>query len=89
MDSVCKMYVKEETVRFDIDLSKKYIFIMSVELYKTMNTSRQLLIDLKSEGAKKADLFICDEAHLKQVTARADLEMQKGTQQQEEQEENE
>jgi superfamily II DNA or RNA helicase len=76
--------VKEETPSFDLDLAKKYIFIMSVELYKTQSTTRKLLVDLKSEGINKADLFICDEGHLKQVTARADLEMQKGTTVQEE-----
>jgi hypothetical protein len=61
-----------------IDPSKKYIFVMSVELYKMESSSRKILIDLKG-GANKADLFICDEAHLKQTTARAIKELEEGT----------
>ena len=69
--------VVEDTPYFTIDKSKKYIFVMSVELYK-MKSSRQILKDLKG-GANKADLFICDEAHLKQMTVNAMREMEEGT----------
>jgi hypothetical protein len=61
-----------------IDPSKKYIFVMSVELYKTKTSDRRILIDLKS-GANPADLFICDEAHLKQTTEKAIKELEEGT----------
>jgi hypothetical protein len=71
--------VRAESREFAIDVTKKYIFVMSIELYKMEHTTRKLLKDLKSGAATKADLFICDEAHLKQVTALADVEMRKGT----------
>ena len=61
-----------------IDPLKKYIFVMSVELYKTESSTRRILIDLKS-GANRADLFICDEAHLKQTTDKAIKELDEGT----------
>ena len=61
-----------------IDPSKKYIFIMSVELYKQTDSTRTLLQDLKG-GVNRADLFICDEAHLKQTTSRAVRQMERGT----------
>ena len=61
-----------------IDPSKKYIFIMSVELYKQSESSRTLLQELKT-GVNRADLFICDEAHLKQTTSRAVKQMERGT----------
>ena len=65
-----------------IDPSKKYIFVMSVELYKTelskSDRPRRILIELKS-GANRADLFICDEAHLKQTTEKAIKELEEGT----------
>jgi len=60
-----------------IDSSKKYIFVMSVELYK-MESSRSILKELKG-GKNKADLFICDEAHLKQTTANAVKALEAGT----------
>jgi hypothetical protein len=66
------------TTDIAIDPSKKYIFIMSVELYKQPDSTRKLLQELKG-GANRADLFICDEAHLKQTTARAVKQMEKGT----------
>jgi superfamily II DNA or RNA helicase len=66
------------TTTMTIVPSKKYIFIMSVELYKQADSSRQLLQELKG-GSNHADLFICDEAHLKQTTARAVKQMDKGT----------
>jgi len=62
----------------EINPSKKYIFVMSVELYKKENSSRKILIELKS-GTHKADLFICDEAHLKQTTSKAIKELEEGT----------
>ena len=61
-----------------IDPSKKYIFVMSVELYKTESSKRQILINLKG-GELAADLFICDEAHLKQTTQKAIKELEEGT----------
>lgn len=61
-----------------IDPTKKYIFVMSVELYKQADSSRALLQDLKG-GGNRADLFICDEAHLKQTTEKAIKEMEDGT----------
>lgn len=66
------------TTDMAIDPSKKYIFIMSVELYKQAVSTRRLLQELKG-GVNRADLFICDEAHLKQTTARAVKQMEKGT----------
>ena len=66
------------TTDLTIDPSKKYIFIMSVELYKDETNTRMLLKELKG-GINRADLFICDEAHLKQTTARAVKQMDKGT----------
>jgi hypothetical protein len=62
----------------EINPSKKYIFVMSVELYKKENSSRKILIELKT-GTHKADLFICDEAHLKQTTSKAIKELEEGT----------
>ena len=61
-----------------IDPAKKYIFVMSVELYKQPESARLLLQELKG-GALRADLFICDEAHLKQTTARAVRAQNQGT----------
>jgi hypothetical protein len=61
-----------------IDPAKKYIFVMSVELYKQPESARLLLQELKG-GALRADLFICDEAHLKQTTARAVRAQEQGT----------
>ena len=61
-----------------LDPARKYIFIMSVELYKQVDSSRRLLQELKG-GINRADLFICDEAHLKQTTVRAVKQMEKGT----------
>ena len=49
--------VKDE----EIDPAKHYIFIMSVELYKTESSTRPILQELKG-GKLHADLFICDEA---------------------------
>ena len=66
------------TTDMAIDPSKKYIFIMSVELYKQADSARRLLQELKG-GTNRADLFICDEAHLKQITARAVKQMEKRT----------
>jgi hypothetical protein len=66
------------TTDMAIDPSKKYIFIMSVELYKQADSTRTLLQELKG-GVNRADLFICDEAHLKQTTARAVKQMERGT----------
>jgi hypothetical protein len=59
--------VDEEDIA--INPEGKYIFVMSVELFREEATSRRLLIDLR-EGETQADLFICDEAHLKQTTAK-------------------
>lgn len=70
--------VLDTTQNFPIDPSKKYIFVMSVELYKDELSSRKLLQDLKG-GATPADLFICDEAHLKQMTRKAVKAMEQGT----------
>ena len=70
--------VVKETSGLAIDLSKKYIFIMSVELYKKPESARTLIQELKG-GVARADLFICDEAHLKQTTAKAVKEVEKGT----------
>jgi len=67
-----------DTTDMSINPIKKYIFIMSVELYKDEKNTRMLLKELKS-GINRADLFICDEAHLKQTTARAVKQMDKGT----------
>jgi len=53
-----------------LDISKKYIILMSVELFKNPDSTRALLQNLKT-GGQKADLFICDEAHLKQTTEKA------------------
>ena len=61
-----------------IDPAKKYIFVMSIELYKQPESARLLLQELKG-GALRADLFICDEAHLKQTTARAVRAQDQGT----------
>lgn len=60
-----------ESTDLSINPSKKYIFIMSIELYKQPISSRRLLQELKGGGPNRADLFICDEAHLKTTTARA------------------
>ena len=61
--------VREELAAFAPNPAKKYIFIMSVELYKTVDSSRTLLQSIKT-GAIPIDLFLCDEAHLKQTTRR-------------------
>ena len=66
------------TTEKEIDPTRKYIFIMSVELYKTEVSSRKLLQELKG-GALRADLFICDEAHLKQTTTRMEAAVKQGT----------
>jgi hypothetical protein len=71
--------VTEETKDFNIDINKKYIFIMSIELFRDSQSKRVILQQLKSDKTKMADLYICDEAHLKQVTIRAQKEMKKGT----------
>jgi hypothetical protein len=76
-DYECIDVVKEMT-DFMLDPAKKYIFIMSVELYKNPETARMLVQDLKA-GVNRADLFICDEAHLKQTTMKAVKEMAAGT----------
>lgn len=70
--------VLEETTMV-IDPSKKYIFIMSVELYKDEVNRRPILKELKG-GTNRADLFLCDEAHLKQTTPKAIKELEEGTQ---------
>lgn len=70
--------VLEGASEMKIDPAKKYIFVMSVELYKQVDSSRILLQDLKG-GANRADLFICDEAHLKQTTEKAIKEIEEGT----------
>jgi hypothetical protein len=67
-----------ESTHLEIHSEKKYIFVMSVELYKQENSTRPLLQELKN-GKMRADLFICDEAHLKQTTSRAMKQMRKGT----------
>ena len=69
--------VVEGSSEIEIDPSKKYIFVMSVELYK-MQSTRKILQELKG-GENKADLFICDEAHLKQTTDKAIKELEEGT----------
>jgi hypothetical protein len=66
------------TTDMRIDPEKKYIFIMSVELYKQIDSTRPLLQELKG-GVNRADLFICDEAHLKQTTSKAVKQMERGT----------
>ena len=71
--------VVNDDINYKIEDNKKYIFIMSVELYKNADSTRLLLQELKS-GVHRADLFICDEAHLKQTTSKAVREMEKGTQ---------
>lgn len=58
--------------------TKKYIFIMSIELYKEPVSSRKLLQELKG-GVLRADVFICDEAHMKQTTGRSEKAMAAGT----------
>ena len=67
--------VREETTTYAVEPSKKYIFIMSIELFKTESTTRVLLQKIKKREIP-IDLFICDEAHLKQTTARAAGAMQ-------------
>jgi hypothetical protein len=62
--------VRDEVVEYEIDPTKKYIFIMSVELYKKQDTTRTLIQNMKT-GRLPIELFICDEAHLKQTTKRA------------------
>lgn len=76
--------VKDE----EINPAKRYIFIMSIELYKTESNTRPILKELK-DGKLRADLFICDEAHLKQTTRTAVIQMAKGTMQKEVEEEKE
>lgn len=70
--------VVNEDVNVEIHPDKKYIFIMSVELFKDHSNTRKLLKELKG-GERMADLFICDEAHLKQTTRRAAQAMAIGT----------
>jgi len=62
--------VREASVAYDLNPAKKYIFIMSVELFKTTTSSRTLLQNIKT-GTIPIDLFLCDEAHLKQATPKA------------------
>jgi hypothetical protein len=68
----------EQIPNMRLDPVKKYIILMSVELYKTPDSTRVLLQNLKM-GSSKADLFICDEAHLKQTTERARVAMDAGS----------
>ena len=68
----------EQIPNMRLDPVKKYIILMSVELYKTPDSTRALLQNLKT-GSSKADLFICDEAHLKQTTERARVAMNAAT----------
>jgi hypothetical protein len=88
-DYECIDVVNETDIR--IDPIKKYIFIMSIELYRNTDRiikqkdkpdrlveERRLLKELKS-GENRADLFICDEAHLKQTTEKAVKQIDKGT----------
>jgi hypothetical protein len=70
--------VVEDSSKFTIEASKKYIFVMSAELYKMEGSTREILIELK-QGKNKADLFICDEAHLKQTTEKAIKAVEEGT----------
>ena len=70
--------VVKEIVGFSINPSKKYIFIMSVELYKNPESARTLIQELKG-GKLRSDLFICDEAHLKQTTEKAKKATDQGT----------
>jgi hypothetical protein len=70
--------VREELAAFVPDSAKKYIFIMSVELYKTATSSRTLLQNIKT-GEIPIDLFLCDEAHLKQATQKAVVAMKTAT----------
>lgn len=65
------------TTNMAIDPSKKYIFIISIELYRQVDSTRKLIQELKG-GVNRADLFICDEAHLKH-TPRAVKQIEKGT----------
>ncbi len=62
----------------EIQPAQKYIFIMSVELYKQPDNMSKLLKEIKN-GKYRADLFICDEAHLKQTTEKAKKQMNEGT----------
>lgn len=55
-----------------LDPSKKYIFVMSIELFKRTDLETRPLLRQLQTGALKADLFICDEGHLKQATARSE-----------------
>ena len=77
-DYTCIDVVDKAVKDEEIDPSKKYIFIMSVELYKTESSTRPILQELKG-GKLHADLFICDEAHLKQTTKKASKQMARGT----------
>jgi hypothetical protein len=54
------------------DSSKKYIFIMSIELFKQPNIEHRPLLQSLRAGAGSADLFICDEGHLKQATQKSE-----------------
>lgn len=54
------------------DSSKKYIFVMSIELFKQPNIEHRPLLQRLRSGAGRADLFICDEGHLKQATAKSE-----------------
>ena len=51
---------------------------MSVELYKNPESNRTLIQELKG-GKLRSDLFICDEAHLKQTTEKAKKATDQGT----------
>jgi hypothetical protein len=55
-----------------LDPAKKYIFVMSIELFKRTDLASRPLLTALQTGSFKADLFICDEGHLKQVTAKSE-----------------
>jgi len=59
---------------FEPVASERYIFIMSVELFKIPESSRKLLTRILN-GSLKIGLFICDEAHLKQTTRKGETAM--------------
>lgn len=77
-DYECIDVVKQDRTFMITDPSKKYIFMMSIELYKTEQTIRKLLQQLKTQEMR-ADLFICDEAHLKQITVKATTAVSQAT----------
>ena len=77
-DYTCIDVVDKAVKDEEIDPAKHYIFIMSVELYKEEISTRPILQELKG-GKLRADLFICDEAHLKQTTKKAIRAQDKGS----------